>query len=53
MTKNNSSIPEDDFSTLFVKESEQVELLNELNKNKDIIEKDAGKYLDLDLEKHI
>ena len=53
MTKNNSSIPEDDFSTLFVKESEQVELLNELNKNKDFIEKDAGKYLDLDLEKHI
>ncbi|MCC2385432.1 endonuclease I family protein [Bacillus cereus] len=53
MTKNNSSIPEDDFSTLFVEESEQVELLNELNKNKDIIEKDAGKYLDLDLEKHI
>ncbi|MCI4251383.1 endonuclease [Bacillus sp. CCB-MMP212] len=53
MTKNNSSIPEDDFSTLFVKESEQVELLNELNKNKEIIGKDAGKYLDLDLEKHI
>ncbi|PEW79757.1 endonuclease I, partial [Bacillus thuringiensis] len=36
MTKNNSSIPENEFSTLVMSENEQIEILNKLNKNKGI-----------------
>ncbi len=53
MTKNNSSIPENEFSALLMSENEQIELLNKLNKNKGIIEKDSKKYFDDDAEKNI
>ncbi|MGW5983166.1 endonuclease I family protein [Bacillus mycoides] len=53
MTKNNSSIPENEFSTLLMSENEQVELLNKLNKNRGMIEKDTKKYFDEDAEKSI
>ncbi|PEA92802.1 endonuclease I [Bacillus cereus] len=53
MTKNNSSIPENEFSTLVMSENEQIEILNKLNKNKVIIENDSKKYFDEDAEKNI
>ncbi|EOO70008.1 hypothetical protein IIC_04810 [Bacillus cereus VD021] len=53
MTKNNSSILENEFSALLMSEDEQIELLNKLNKNKGIIEKDSKKYFDKDAEKNI
>ncbi|MFB8331539.1 endonuclease I family protein [Bacillus wiedmannii] len=53
MTKKNSSIPENEFSTLLMSENEQVELLNKLNKNRGMIEKDTKKYFDEDAEKSI
>lgn len=53
MTNNNSSIPENEFSALVMSENEQIELLNKLNENKGIIEKNPQKYFDVDAEKNI
>ncbi|KFN04063.1 endonuclease I [Bacillus clarus] len=51
MTQNQSNIPEDEFSTLLMSKSEQIEILNQLSKNKENIEKDTKEYFDEEAEK--